>query len=129
DRFIKNRAAGHFLNILTEISDRELLRHRHGAVVGRLFTSDHAEKRRLAGAIWTDQSDLFTRVELERRVDKKNLTAILFADVGQRNHESSSNVLWEMKFLGVPFRGSTNASRLARSCIGGSTSRFSVIAG
>src|SRR5262249_7493420 len=73
DRFIKNRAARHFLNILPEISDGELFRHRHSAVVRRLFAGDHAEKRRLAGAVRADQSDLFTGIELERGVDKKNL--------------------------------------------------------
>ena len=67
DRLVEHRSAGHLLDVLPEVADRQLLRHRHVAVVGRFLAGDHPEQRRLAGAVRADQADLFAGIELKRR--------------------------------------------------------------
>ena len=82
DRLVEHRAPGHFLDVLAEVADRQLLRHRHIAVVGHFLAGDHPEQRRLAGAVRADEADLLAGVELKRRVDEENLPAVLLADAG-----------------------------------------------
>ena len=129
DRFVQHGTARHFLDILAEIADRQLLRYGNFAFVRRFFADDHAEQRCFAGAVRTDEADLFARIELKRCVDEENLAAILLADVRKRNHESSIKFLVELKVRGAPFSGSINARRRAISCIGESPSRGSLIVG
>ena len=86
DGLVEHRAPGHLLDVLAEVADRQLLRHRHVALVRRLFAGDHAEQRRLAGAVRADEADLLAGIELERRVDEENLSSVLLADVGKRDH-------------------------------------------
>ena len=89
DRLVEHRSAGHLLDVLPEVADGQLLRHDHVAVVRRLFADDHAEERRLAGAVRADQPDFLAGVELERGVDEQDLLAVLLADAGEGNHEQS----------------------------------------
>ena len=49
DGFVEHRAARHLLDVLAEVADGQLLRHRHVALVGRLLADDHPEQRGLAG--------------------------------------------------------------------------------
>ncbi len=86
NRLVEHRAARHLLDVLAEVADRQLLRHRDLALVGRLLADDHAEERGLAGAVRADQADLLAGVELEGGVDEEDLPAVLLADAGERNH-------------------------------------------
>src|SRR5713101_9415472 len=88
DRFIEDGAARHFLDILAEVADGNLPRHGDGAFISRFLADDHAEERRLAGAVRPDQADLLARIELEGGVDEEDLLAVLLADVGEGDHES-----------------------------------------
>ena len=92
DRLVEHRAARHLLDVLAEVADRQLLRHRDLALVGRLLADDHAEERRLAGAVGPDQADLLAGVELERRVDEEDLPAVLLADSRERDHGKGTRV-------------------------------------
>jgi hypothetical protein len=80
NRLVQDRAAGHLLDVLAEVADRQLLRHRDIALVRRFLADDHPEQRRLAGAVRADQTDFLAGVELERGVDEQNLPAVLLAD-------------------------------------------------
>ena len=124
NRLIEHGTSGHFLHVLAEISDGDLLRDGDVTLVSRLFPDDHAEKRRLAGAVRADQTDLFSGVELKRCIDEKNLAAVLLADAGKRNHMN-----FEIKLRAAPVSGSMNARRLAINCNGGSPSCFSLMIG
>ena len=73
NRLVQHRSAGHLLDVLTEVADGQLLRHRHVAFVGRLLADDHPEQRRLAGAVRADEADLLAGIELKRRVDEQHL--------------------------------------------------------
>ena len=86
DRFVEHRAARHLLDVLAEVADGQLLRHRHVAFVRRFLADDHPEQRRLAGAVRADEADLFAGIELEGGVDEEDLPAVLLADAGKRNH-------------------------------------------
>jgi hypothetical protein len=86
DRLVEHRPPRHLLDVLPEVADGQLLRHRHVAVVGRFLAGDHPEERRLAGAVGADEADLFARVELEGGVDEEDLPAVLLADAVERDH-------------------------------------------
>ena len=81
DRFVDHRAAGHLLDILPEVADGQPLRNRHLALVGGFLADDHAEQRRLAGAVRADEADFLARIELERGVDEEHLAAVLLTDM------------------------------------------------
>ena len=89
DRLVEHRAARHFGHVLPEVADGQLPRDRHVALVRLFLADDHAEERRLAGAVGADQSDFFAWIELKGRVDEQHLAAVLFADAGERNHSGS----------------------------------------
>src|SRR4030095_1733794 len=78
--------ARHLADVLAEIADRHAGIDRHLAVVGLLLARDHAEKRRLAGAIRPDKSRLLSLLEAHRSVDEQDLMAVLLADVVEANH-------------------------------------------
>src|SRR5712691_11158611 len=86
DRFIEDGTARHLFDILAEVADRYLPRHGDGAFIGRFLADDHAEERRLAGAVRPDQADLLAGIELEGGVDEQHLPPVLLADVGERDH-------------------------------------------
>src|SRR5581483_7637687 len=86
DGFIQYGAAGHLLDILTKVADREPLRRADFTVIGSLFAHNHAKERRLPGAVRAYEAHLLTGIQLERRVNEDELTAVLFVDVGKRNH-------------------------------------------
>ena len=88
DGLIEDGAARHLLDVLAEVADGELLRDRDLAVVRRFFAGDHAENRRLAGAVGSDEPDLFAGIELERRVHEEDLLAVLLVDVRERDHRT-----------------------------------------
>lgn len=56
------------------------------AIVGLFLADDHAEQRRLAGAIRPDQPGLLAFLKTHRRIDEQNLVAVLLADVIEANH-------------------------------------------
>ena len=88
DRFVEHRSTRHLLDVLPEVADGDLLRHRHVALVRRLFADDHPEERGLAGAVRADEPDLLTGVELERGIDEQDLPAVLLARRGRaKSHE------------------------------------------
>ena len=126
NRFVEHGTSGHFLHVLPEISDRQLFRNGHLAVVRRLFADDHSEERGLAGTVRPDQSHLFAGIELERRVDEKHLPAVLLADARKRNHASSR---LDVNDRAMPVIGSVNARLLAINWNGRSPSCLSLIVG
>ncbi len=77
----------HFADILAEIADRHAGIDRHMAIIGPILAGDHPEKRRLAGAIRPDKSNLLTLLNAHRRLDEQELMAVLLADVLETNHE------------------------------------------
>ena len=87
DGLVEHGAAGHLLDVLAEVADGELAGDRDLALVRRLLSDDQAEERGLARAVGTDEPDLLARVELEGRVDEKDLPAVLLAEMGERDHE------------------------------------------
>jgi hypothetical protein len=87
---VEHRASAHFLHVLAEVPDREFLRDRDLAFVRGFFADDHAEQRRLAGAVGPDQAHLVARVDLEGGVDEQHLPAVLLADVREGNHKRPS---------------------------------------
>ena len=68
DGLVQHRPARHLLDVLAEVADGQLLRHRDLAVVHAFFAGDHAEDGGLAGAVGSDEADFFPGIELERRV-------------------------------------------------------------
>ena len=86
NRFVEDAATRHLFDVLAEVADRELLRHRDVAFVRHFLADDHAEERRLAGAVRADEADLLAGIELKGGVDEQDLPAVLLADAGQRDH-------------------------------------------
>ena len=62
DGFVENRPAFHFLHVLTEVADCQLLRNRNLALVRGLLADDHAEQSGLPCTVGTHQADLLTGV-------------------------------------------------------------------
>ena len=77
DRF-KNRQVFIVSRILREIGERFTLCTNDAARIRGFETGDDTKKRRFAGAVGTDNSDLVTVLEAERDVLKKRLKAIIF---------------------------------------------------
>ncbi len=84
--FIQHRAAGHLFHVLAEIADREPPGNGDFALVWSFLAHNHAEKRGLTRAIRPHQTDFFARIELEGSVHKNQLPAVLFIDIGKRDH-------------------------------------------
>jgi hypothetical protein len=72
DGFVDDRAALHLFYILPKVADSQLSGDRDFSLVGLLFSDDHAEKGRLAGAIWANQADLLPRIQLKEASTKTN---------------------------------------------------------
>ncbi len=83
DGLIEDQTALHFLDVLTEVADGELLRNRETAFVGIFLADDHAEKGGLAGAVGTHQADLLPGVQLKGCVYEDELPAVLLVDIGK----------------------------------------------
>ena len=81
DRLVQHGSPGHLLDVLAKVADGQFFRHGHVAFVRHFLAGDHAEQRRLAGAVGPDEADLLAGIQLERRVDEENLASVLFADV------------------------------------------------
>ena len=102
DRLVEDASAGHLLDILPEVTDRQLLRHRDFAVVGRLLSDDHSEERGLAGAVGSHEPDLLAGIELEGRVNKQHLSSVLLVDAREGDHPTivtasrMANGRWQM---------------------------------
>ncbi len=79
-------AAAQVAGVLTKVADGQLLGPLDAAVVGALLAGDETEQRGLARAVGPHQADFLARVDLKRRVDEQNLSAVLLRDVGKRNH-------------------------------------------
>jgi hypothetical protein len=62
---IEHGSARHLFDVLTEVTDRHLTRHRHVAVIRTLFANDHPEQCCFAGAIRSDKAHFFAFVQLE----------------------------------------------------------------
>ena len=91
NRLVEHRPAGHLLDVLPEVADGQLPRHRHVAFVGLLLADDHPEEGRLAGAVRPDEADLLAGIELEGGVDEEDLAAVLLAEVGKGDQFTISN--------------------------------------
>jgi hypothetical protein len=94
---VQHRAAGQVAGVLTEVADGEAARTLDDAVVGLLLAGDEAEDGGLARPVGADEADLLAGVDLERRVEKEDLRAVLLADCGERDHvgrASSSCQRW-----------------------------------
>jgi hypothetical protein len=87
DDLVENRPPGHLPDVLPEVADGHLLRHRDFAVVGALFAHNHAKQRRLAAAVGSDEAYFFARIELKRGVHEQQLLAVLLGDVGESDHK------------------------------------------
>ena len=103
DGFIQNRTAFHLLHVLAKVADVKALGNRDLAFVGLFFAHDHAEERRLAGAVGPHQANLFAGIQLKRSVDENQLLAVLFIDIGKRDHPSiiSASFSTVAQFLAV----------------------------
>src|ERR1700722_877643 len=86
DRFIQDRTALHFLDVLAKVADRQLLRDRDRAIVRTFLADHHPEERCLPCPVRTDQPDFFARIQLKRSIHKEHLLAILLIDVRERDH-------------------------------------------
>ncbi len=78
--------ARHFPDLLAEIADRHAGIDADQAVIGLFAAGDHAEQRRLAGAVGADQADLFALHDAHRGVDKQDLVAVLLGDIVEADH-------------------------------------------
>ncbi len=79
-------AARHLADVLAEVADGDAAIDGDLAFVGRLLARDHAEQRRLAGAVRADEADLLAAVERRRGLDEEDLVAVLLADVVETDH-------------------------------------------
>ena len=79
-------AARHLADVLAEVADGHAAIDRHLAFVGLLLAGDHAEQRRLAGAVRTDEADLLALLERRGGLDEEDLVAVLLADVVETDH-------------------------------------------
>ncbi len=61
-------AALHLADILVEVADGDALIDGHLSFIGLLLSRDHPEKRRLAGAVRTDEPDAFASIERRGRL-------------------------------------------------------------
>ena len=86
----QDRPPAQLADVLAEVAQGQLARPLDPAVVGLFFPGDQAKHRGLAGAVGADQADLFARVDLERRIDEQDLSAVLLADRAERDHEGGS---------------------------------------
>ena len=66
-------AAGHVADILAEIADGDAAIDRDLAFVGLLLAGDHAEQRRLAGAVRPDQADLLALLQSVAEASMKTI--------------------------------------------------------
>ncbi len=78
--------ARHLADVLAEIADRHSGIDRDQSVVGLLLTGDHAEQRRLAGAVRSDKPDLFALLDAHRGFDEQDLVAVLLGDIVEADH-------------------------------------------
>ena len=78
-------APRHLADVLAEVADGDAAIDRDLAFVGLLFPGDHAEQRRLAGAVGSDEADLLAPVERRRGLDEEDLMAVLLADIVETN--------------------------------------------
>ena len=64
-RNLQHRAVGGVACLLGEVAHERVVLHLDGALIGRVLAEDHAEERRLAGAVRTDEGDAFAPVHHE----------------------------------------------------------------
>jgi hypothetical protein len=83
----QDRPPAHVAGVLPEVAQGQLPRPLDVAVVGLLLADQQPEQRALAGAVGPHQPDLLARVDLERRLDEQHLSAVLLADVRERDHD------------------------------------------
>src|SRR5207237_8499595 len=94
DRFVEDAAAGRLLDVLAEVADRDFLRNGDFAFIGRFLADDEPEERRFAGAVRTDESRLFARVQLKGGVDEDELAPVLLGYFAERDHERARERAW-----------------------------------
>src|SRR5262249_4321739 len=105
NRLVEHRSAGHLLDVLPEIADRQLLGDGDIALVRRFLADDHPEERRLARPVRADEADFFAGIQLEGGVDEEDLPAVLLADLRERDHFFSAPDQFNMTISGC-FGGS-----------------------
>src|ERR1700704_3213319 len=70
-------AATHLADVLAEVADGDTAIDGHLTLVRLLLTRDHAEQRRLAGSIRTDEADLLAPLQRRRGFDEEEVVAVL----------------------------------------------------
>src|SRR6185312_8873637 len=69
-----------------EVTDGDAPIARHLPLVREFLAGDHAEERRLARPVGTDEADLLAPEERRGGLDEENLVAVLLADAVETNH-------------------------------------------
>ncbi len=79
-------SARHLTHVLAEVADGDTAIGGDLALVGLVPADDHAEERRLAGAVRTDEADFLPPVKGCRGFDEEDLVAVLLADIVETDH-------------------------------------------
>ena len=104
-------ASRHVADILAEIADGHAAIDGDLALVGLLLAGDHAEQRRLAGAVGADEADLFAALDRRRGLDEDDLLAVLLADIFETDHAfPTENFAGLLRERPVDHRARANAS-------------------
>jgi hypothetical protein len=85
----EDRSPAQLADVLPEVAQRQLPRPLDRAVVGLLLAGDQPEHRGLARAVGPDQADLLAGVDLKRRIDEQDLSAVLLAHRAERDHAAA----------------------------------------
>ena len=81
-----HRASGHFADILGKITDNGLLGTADLALIRLFFAGYESEDGGLASPVRADQAGAGGGEYLQAGVVEENLTAVLFADIGEMDH-------------------------------------------
>src|ERR1035438_9923103 len=86
--FSENGASGERKTVLRQVARADALHGYYGAVVERLKTSKNLQQRRFAGAVSTDNTSAFLRVDKPIEIFEKDFGAEAFPGSGKLNHAS-----------------------------------------
>jgi len=71
-----DRRTGFEVNMLVQQAQLQSTRTDHVATIRGLITSDETKDRALAGAVSTDESDVFSSIYLQRRASQHVLNSV-----------------------------------------------------
>lgn len=80
--------AGFEVNVLVQEAELDAARTHNIAAIRRLITSDETKDRALAGAVSTDESDVFARIHLQGTTTQHVLDAVRFVNVSKAEKQS-----------------------------------------